>query len=32
MSQFEVELGSHGASNVDIDVACEIIIPKLLAN
>ncbi len=32
MSQFEVDLESHEASNVDIDVVWEIIIPKLLPN
>jgi hypothetical protein len=32
MFQFKFELGSHEASNVDIDVAWEIIIPKLLLN
>jgi hypothetical protein len=32
MFQFEVDLESHEASNVHIDVVWEIIIPKLLPN
>jgi len=32
MFQFEIELGSQEASNVDIDVTWEIFIPKLVAN
>ncbi len=32
MSQFEIELGSQEASNVDIDATWEILIPKLVAN
>jgi hypothetical protein len=32
MSQFEIELGSQEASNVNIDATWEIHIPKLVAN
>ncbi len=31
MSQFEVELGSHEVSNVDLDATWEILTPKVLA-
>jgi hypothetical protein len=30
--QFEIELGSHEASNVDINATWEILVPKLVAN
>jgi hypothetical protein len=32
MFQFEIELGSQEASNVDIDATWEILIPKSVAN
>jgi hypothetical protein len=32
MFQFEIELGSQEASNVDIDATWEILIPKLVVN
>jgi hypothetical protein len=32
MFQFEIELGSQEASNVNIDATWEILIPKLVAN
>jgi hypothetical protein len=32
MYQFEVEFGSQEASNVDLNIAWEILISKLLAN
>jgi hypothetical protein len=32
MSQFEIELGSQEASNVDINATWEILVPKLIAN
>jgi hypothetical protein len=32
MSQFEIELGTQEASNVDLDVTWETLFPKLVAN
>lgn len=32
MSQFEIELGRQEASNVDLDVIEETLLPKLVAN
>jgi hypothetical protein len=32
MCQFEVELGSHEVSNVDLNATWEILTPKVLAN
>lgn len=32
MSQFEIELGSQEASNIEIDANLEILAPKMLTN